>query len=112
MNLQTLLDERARLFDREFTASHPGDSGMGGNDPQEPVYELNVGPTEIKTFLKESILQGVRLGLAMGRECVPEEKHVPFNIGNGPVARQNIGFNYCRNETLAALEAKEKELGV
>jgi len=39
-------------FGKEFITHHPGDSGMGGNDPQEPVYELNTNePHEIQLFI-------------------------------------------------------------
>ncbi len=41
-------------FDKEFTTSHPGDSGMGGNDPQEPLYELCTSdPNDIKDFISK-----------------------------------------------------------
>lgn len=42
-------------FDANFTQSHPGDSGIGGNDPQEPVYEWSDGPQEVKEFIRLSI---------------------------------------------------------
>ena len=43
-------------FDERFTNSHPGDSGVGGSDPQEPVYEFATDdPSEIKSFISTQI---------------------------------------------------------
>lgn len=45
-------------FDKEFTNFYSGDSGLGGNDPQEPVYEMNtVDPKEIKSFIKDLLAE-------------------------------------------------------
>lgn len=35
-------------FDKEFIESYQGDSGLGGNDPQEPIYKLNINPESIE----------------------------------------------------------------
>ena len=40
-------------FDKELTFSHPGDSGPGGNVPQEPVYELSCRPEDVIAFIKD-----------------------------------------------------------
>ncbi len=43
-------------FDKEFTTSYPGDSGLGGNYPQEPIYELTESdPKEYKKWLKDKL---------------------------------------------------------
>lgn len=34
-------------FYKTFTRSFPGDSGMNGNDPQEPVWEMTDDPKEV-----------------------------------------------------------------
>jgi hypothetical protein len=44
-------------FDKQFTDSSPGNSGLGGNDPQEPVYELNCEPKDIKDFIRSLLEQ-------------------------------------------------------
>lgn len=38
-------------FDKEFVSFHPGDSGLGGNYPQEPVYELSATPNDVKDWI-------------------------------------------------------------
>lgn len=43
-------------FDKQFTNSYAGDSGFGGNDPQEPVYEWATNePSEVKTFIASEL---------------------------------------------------------
>lgn len=54
MNLTQFLESEEKRFDEECTQSHPGDSGMGGNDPQEPVYEFACTPQYAKQFLTAS----------------------------------------------------------
>lgn len=42
-------------FDRLFTYSHPGDSGPGGNDPQDATYDWMEEPGEVKAFLLKAL---------------------------------------------------------
>lgn len=44
-------------FDRQFTQSHPGDSGVGGNDPQEPEYYFSCYPDDVKKFIRDLLQQ-------------------------------------------------------
>lgn len=56
MTTAQLIEEALKEFDKEFTNSHPGDSGAGGNYPQEPVYELcESDPREYKRWLKDKL---------------------------------------------------------
>lgn len=44
--------EESKQFDERFTQSFRGDSGLGGNTPQEPEYRIAVDdPNEIKSFI-------------------------------------------------------------
>lgn len=48
-------------FDKLFTTSHPGDSGLGGGDPQEPVYEVTeIDPNQYKSFIRTIEDEAVR----------------------------------------------------
>lgn len=53
---EQLIEEALREFDREFTNTYPGDSGIGGNQPQEPVYELcESDPKEYKRWFEKKM---------------------------------------------------------
>lgn len=50
--------ELSATFYRTFATIHLGDSGMGGNDPQEPVFEIySDDPKEIADFFLSKINQ-------------------------------------------------------
>lgn len=55
---QTIMSSLEKFY-KEFVNYHPGDSGIGGNYPQEPVYELAIDPqsTEDIKALKSHLLQ-------------------------------------------------------
>lgn len=43
-------------FESEFMNVYPGDSGIGGNTPQDPVRELNTNdPDEIMIFISRAL---------------------------------------------------------
>lgn len=51
ITLESVVEE----FDELFTQSHPGDSGIGGNDPQEPIYDWAAEPQEVKDFIRQKV---------------------------------------------------------
>lgn len=62
-----------KSFHNSFVNMHSGDSGIGGNTPQEPIYELNTNdPTEIAKFICD-VLDGAideyNFNLVECRDC-------------------------------------------
>lgn len=53
MKEDTLREE----FYKQFTFSHTGDSGMGGNTPQEPVWEMDTDPKEVMSWFISKLSQ-------------------------------------------------------
>lgn len=51
MKSKTQLNEE---FDKEYCHINPGDSGYGGNTPQEPDYYVNCDPQDIKDFITQT----------------------------------------------------------
>lgn len=57
---KNIIEEIMEEFKNLFVISHPGDSGIGGNDPQEPIYEiLYESPKEIEDFLCSSLQKAI-----------------------------------------------------
>jgi hypothetical protein len=51
------IEQQVEEFNKEFVVYHSGDSGMGGNTPQEPVYEIQYeNPNEIIDWIKQALL--------------------------------------------------------
>lgn len=42
-----------KRFDKDFAVYYPGDTGFGGNDPQEPLNEIMGTATELKDFIRK-----------------------------------------------------------
>lgn len=52
---EKILSELKKEFYKEFTHSYPGDSGVGGNDPQEPDCQMACYPDELWQWIKNKI---------------------------------------------------------
>ena len=113
-------------FDRLFTNSFAGDSGMGGNVPQEPVYELATdSPTDIKSFLLqklhevetetephkgESWRKGYQQGCEETRKGVIEEIIEKINnIPNATRIECEEEKVICVNDLLSSLSPEKKD---
>lgn len=81
-----LIEQKVKEFVNEFVELHPGDSGAGGNYPQEPIFEVTESdPNEYIRFLRQA-LQEVALD-TLGevekkierRETFGREK--PYDVG-------------------------------
>lgn len=67
-------EEIKKEFYKNFVVEHPGDSGVGGNDPQEPVCEVQYeNPDEIVDFFL-SKFSSHQQELAVRIEEIIEEK--------------------------------------
>lgn len=87
-------------FNMLFTDSHPGDSGIGGNDPQDPVYEISTGdPKEILDFFRTHWHN--REGELRGK--IERMKYQPLDATD--VA--GLSFNMAITRVLAILDKKE-----
>lgn len=62
-------EEWGEMFDKQLTERFAGDSGIGGNVPQEPVYEISCSPNDVKSFIRthfisksqlKSVIEGMR----------------------------------------------------
>lgn len=60
MPKQTTEEIRAEFY-KLFTYSHPGDSGMGGNESQEPIWEMIEDPKEIANYWLDKMAEQVAL---------------------------------------------------
>jgi hypothetical protein len=61
---KTIYDEfkikKLHEFESQFINHHPGDSGIGGNTPQEPIYELNTNePHELQLFISKTLDEAI-----------------------------------------------------
>lgn len=75
MNIHTRKQEILQDFDRDYMQSYKGDSGLGGNDPQEPVYDFACEPKDVRDFLStalDTLLQEVVASLRMEKEKYDE----------------------------------------
>lgn len=55
-----IITEALERFRKEFVNQYSGDSGMGGNYPQEPVYELcESNPKEYERFFQEELQNAI-----------------------------------------------------
>lgn len=61
-------DKWKKEFNKRFVEFYPSDSGIGGNDPQEPDEVLQAYPHEIRDFI-ESLLNEAR------REVIKDVEH-------------------------------------
>ena len=60
INFTGFKEKKLKEFNDLFTNSHPGDSGPGGNYPQEPVYELcEDNPLEYIVFI-DNLMEELR----------------------------------------------------
>lgn len=46
-------------FNKEFIQYHPGDSGMGGNYPQEPVYAWAAAPEDVLPWILSILIREI-----------------------------------------------------
>lgn len=108
--IQSLIQERADSFYKLFITDD-GDYAYTGND-------LNA--TTAPNFLRESILAGIKLGLELGKGCVPDvPKPDEPHDGGDEEYRERVSaidaagfgaFRSCRNKTLTALDEKVAEV--
>lgn len=80
-------------FEKQWVVQHQGDSGAGGNTPQEPVYEIQTYgyEDEFKHWLSEALQTAERRGeerererflhLLIGEEMVLPSPDTPFGRG-------------------------------
>jgi len=72
-------EELRKEFYKVFTASHPGDSGIGGNDPQESVWELQYeSPKEVFDWFMDKFdahLEGIRKDLDKAWSFDENQRH-------------------------------------
>lgn len=59
---QELIEEKIIDFNTHYCNVHPGDSGTGGNDPQEPVDEFACYPSDIRKFIRQIMDESYVLG--------------------------------------------------
>lgn len=114
--LKTLQEEIVREFDRECTNSHPGDSGIGGNCPQEPIYEWACEPNDVKKWLDSKL---TTLTTAIIEQAVEEiedskTKYPDFttetaiegqNAGDIEAASSRDGNHSAKDEDIAILRS-------
>lgn len=111
-------------FEEQFIESHPGDSGPGGNTPQEPVYHLTIDPNDLddikslKSFIQAELS---RLGAEI-LSVIPEYKkttdpletytdirQAEIQNGDWATADSKAGYNQGLKDTRQAIEEKIKE---
>lgn len=85
--IEEKIKESEKEFEKKFIISHPGDSGMGGNDPQEPVYQLDINPDSFEDIgdLKKFIFQEYTQNLIDG--LVEEIEEAKFRFCNRQTKR-------------------------
>ncbi len=100
-------------FIKEFCAVFNGDSGMGGNDPQEPVFEIQYeSPNEvIDWFLAKMAAREVEVREELAKKDIEYWK----NIFDNPPMRErehpcdNCTKNICRIEIKRLEEIARKQ---
>ena len=68
---ETEKQKEREAFYKGFTDSYKGDSGIGGNTPQEPVWDLIDSPKEVADYW----LQRIDAILASRAEMIREDKY-------------------------------------
>ena len=105
-------EQRERIsaeFDKAFTYSHVGDSGIGGNTPQEPVYELiDSNPQPIKDFIFSQITSAVNsykegLKVEIKKMMVDCPTKITMDIKDEKIFE--LGEKFARNYTLSDIKS-------
>lgn len=110
-----IIQDKIKEFREKFCNVYPGDSGLGGNDPQEPVHEWATDDSlEVERWLSQSLQQMY----IKGRESLKKEiqrKDVkelqPFMPAafNSDVALEvafKLGHNLCIDNILDLLSKR------
>lgn len=95
------VEKQIRLFEKDFVVMHPGDSGMGGNDPQEPVYEVQAGPSDMRNFLRSFASTLIE---RVGSELIGEDEQ--HESGSNTMDDEKV----TRNDFRASQRTKLREM--
>lgn len=57
MTKDQFIKQKIHEFNKNYCNIYSGDSGLGGNYPQEPVDEFACEPSDIRSFIREIVNQ-------------------------------------------------------
>ena len=53
--IDDIIESKVKFFIDTHTQSHPGDSGIGGNLPQDPTWEFSCEPVDVVDLLRRNM---------------------------------------------------------
>jgi len=69
------INEKIKEFNKNYCNVYSGDSGLGGNDPQESVDEFACYPKDVRKFITTAIKEAYLKGLEDVEAKLPRRIH-------------------------------------
>lgn len=100
------IKEKVEEFNKLFCDIYPGDSGLGGNDPQEPVDDWACYPSDVRKWLKNSLQEMEERTREELREKIVDLPKMYWGLaGESPTPR------YVSFDDVLSLLSQKKESG-